>query len=660
MMEIQRFREGSRRIVREGVTARAFVVGLFLVAGICIITPYSNHYVRNTYLASNHLPIGPLFILIFLVLLNAFMKRLSPRLSLSSGELAVIWCMMIVAASIPSKAFAEYLLPALVGSYYFATPENEWAELFHQYLPDWLTPQNSYAARSFYEGSPSGGVPWGYWITPLLVWTLFALSLYGVMFCLSIILRKQWVEHERLTFPLVQLPAEIIGKTSDKSLFPTFFRDQLMWIGFAVAGLLQLFNGLHFYFPSVPAVPTNFSLDPFLTDKPFSAIRPLPLQIHPSVIGITYLLTVQVSLSLWFFFLLYKFQCLLFSILGIPMPSSPGELGFTRSFASHQEIGAFIAVIVIIIWRSRRHLRAIIERTFSTAGIRNSATDDSNEPLPYRWAFLGLIFMLVFQVMLSRFMGISLWVAASITLFSAVTWVIFTWQMASSGVLILHPTFRPIMALRTVFGDRAIGPRSLTINIIQARAFRTDLTQLTMPHMMNSLKISDEPRLHRRPLFIAMVAAIVIALPISSYSFLSLSYKTGGNTLGLSWLGEKGFRVLNSQLIHPTDPNYRDLSFIFTGAAGTLLVILMYQRFLWWPLHPIGCTTGSSWGVQMFLFSIFFGWLFKYIILKYGGARASNRARVFFLGLILGEYSVGAVWIIVGLFCGRGYRILTA
>jgi hypothetical protein len=106
--------------------------------------------------------------------------------------------------------------------------------------------------------------------------------------------------------------------------------------------------------------------------------------------------------------------------------------------------------------------------------------------------------------------------------------------------------------------------------------------------------------------------------------------------------------------------NLPDLSFIFVGAAGALLVALMYQRFFWWPLHPIGCTTGSSWGIQMFLLSIFLGWFFKYIVLKYGGFRAYSKVKPLFLGLILGEYVIGAIWIIVGLFAGRGYRILTA
>jgi hypothetical protein len=653
-MTDQRSEKPKRKL--KGLTVRAVILGLFLVVGICIITPYNNHYVGNTYLASNHLPIGPLFILTFLIFFNIFLKKLNSRLTLSSSELTVIWCMMIVTASIPSKAFAEYLLPTLVGSYYFGTPENEWQELFHQYLPNWLTPKNLVAARDFYEGSPDGNVPWELWIKPLLLWMLFALLIYGTMFCLSTILRKQWVKHERITFPLVQLPAEIIREPENKSLLPEFFKNRLMWIAFAAAGMLHILNGLHFYFPIVPFIPTQFSLDPFLTEKPFSAIRPLPLDIHPSVIGITYLLALRVSLSIWFFYLLYKFECLIFEVFGLRMPGSPGEFGFTRSFASHQEMGAFIVVIGMIIWNSRKHIKDIVQTTFST----DADINEHNEPMSHRWAILGLLFMLFSLVVLSQTMGMSLWVALSIILFAAMMWVIFTWQVASAGVLIVHPTFDPMMMLRTAFGDRMIGPRSLTIDTIQARGFRTDLTQLTMPHIMNTFKISDEATLNKHSLLLAILAAIVLALPISSYFFLKLTYEVGGNLLGLSWVGDIGFRVLDSRLIYPTDMNKIDLSFIFIGAAGTLLVAFMYHRLLWWPLHPIGCTTGSSWGIQMFLLSIFLGWLFKYIILKYGGLKAYRNTRPLFLGLILGEYVIGAIWIIVGLFVGRGYRILTA
>jgi len=62
----------------------------------------------------------------------------------------------------------------------------------------------------------------------------------------------------------------------------------------------------------------------------------------------------------------------------------------------------------------------------------------------------------------------------------------------------------------------------------------------------------------------------------------------------------------------------------------------------------------------MFFLSIFLGWLLKYLTLKHSGVKAYSRARPMFLGLILGEYVIGAIWIIIGLFAGRGYRILTA
>ena len=114
----------------------------------------------NTYLASNHLPIGPLFLLICLTYVSARLGRQIPTLRLSTGELVIVWGMMSVSASIPSKAFVEYLLPALVAPDYFATPENQWHQLFHAHIPVWLTPGNIITAREFYEGIDSGKILW--------------------------------------------------------------------------------------------------------------------------------------------------------------------------------------------------------------------------------------------------------------------------------------------------------------------------------------------------------------------------------------------------------------------------------------------------------------------------------------------------------------------
>jgi len=42
--------------------------------------------------------------------------------------------------------------------------------------------------------------------------------------------------------------------------------------------------------------------------------------------------------------------------------------------------------------------------------------------------------------------------------------------------------------------------------------------------------------------------------------------------------------------------------------------------------------------------SIGVGWLLKLLVLKYGGLRLHRKAVPFFLGIVLGEFIVGAFW----------------
>jgi hypothetical protein len=48
----------------------------------------------------------------------------------------------------------------------------------------------------------------------------------------------------------------------------------------------------------------------------------------------------------------------------------------------------------------------------------------------------------------------------------------------------------------------------------------------------------------------------------------------------------------------------------------------------------------------------FISWLVKLIILRYGGIKSHRRAIPIFLGLILGDYTVGAIWSIIGAITG--------
>ncbi len=72
-------------------------------------------------------------------------------------------------------------------------------------------------------------------------------------------------------------------------------------------------------------------------------------------------------------------------------------------------------------------------------------------------------------------------------------------------------------------------------------------------------------------------------------------------------------------------------------------------RFAWWPLHPIGYLMLYTYpGTHLWL-SIFFGWLAKNLILRFGGPKLYTDAKPFFLGLIVGESAAAAFWLVLGI-----------
>ena len=65
----------------------------------------------------------------------------------------------------------------------------------------------------------------------------------------------------------------------------------------------------------------------------------------------------------------------------------------------------------------------------------------------------------------------------------------------------------------------------------------------------------------------------------------------------------------------------------------------MRTRFAWWPLHPVGYLVAGSFGLFRLWLPIFVTWLIKSLLLRYGGMSAYQKARPFFFGLIMGEFS---------------------
>ena len=87
-------------------------------------------------------------------------------------------------------------------------------------------------------------------------------------------------------------------------------------------------------------------------------------------------------------------------------------------------------------------------------------------------------------------------------------------------------------------------------------------------------------------------------------------------------------------------------------------LMALRHKLTWWPFHPLGFAVSMGWIMDTIWFSIFLAWLFKVVILKYGGASVYQKSKPFFLGLALGQIVTGGIWLIIdGLTGTVGHRI---
>lgn len=666
------------------MTRRAVLLGLLLTIALAIVIPYSDLQLKGTWIAACHLPVGAFFLFVVLtLLLNPLLKRLHGKLALRSGELVTVYAMTLVGSGLPSFGLSAYLIPTLAGCGYFATPENHWATWFYRYVPQWFVPfdlsriPGSPASglptlyrwiphrfhpagpdilRQFYEGLPaSRPIPWGPWVVPLFAWTLFALLFFTATYALSVILRRQWAEGERLTFPLVQLPLVMVEETAGGTM--PFLKQPAVWVAFVIPQLVHLLNGIHTYFPAVPAIPLRFDLTHTLTGRPWNQLGILWVWIHFSVIGLTFLLPPDFSFSLWFCYLLFKLEGALIVSLG-------GQLKFMPNYpvpryAGLQMLGAFLILAGYLCYAARPHLRGV----WSTVRKLPGALDDSNEPLSYRTAVLGGLLALLGASVLLASAGLNFLVALASLLLAMMVILILTRMISEGGLLFVQAPFRPSDMYLTAVGSGALGARNLTVLAFYERIFAFDVRACLQPYLMDSFRLSDGPGVPRRKLTGALVLAVLASIVVSYGAILQTAYRHGAITQQ-GWFmiasPQQPFNQLASYLGQPTDPQPLDLLTVAIGAVVTLFLCVARNRFAGFPLHPMGFAMGPSWPLIQLWFSLFLGWLFKASILRWSGMKGYRSAYPFFLGLVLGEFTAAGFWVIVGMLAGTGvsYRFL--
>jgi hypothetical protein len=555
--------------------------------------------------------------------------------------------MLAVASCLPAHDLEQILVPMLSWPYRFADASNHWAELFFPYLPSRLMldlPKDSPVLKGFYGGNSTlySGPVLRAWAIPTFAWCGFITVLLFVMLCINTILRKQWTDRERLTYPIIQLPLEMTAGADEGRLAP-LFSNRLFWIGFAVAGFVDVVNGLNLYFPWIPPIfapgrgQSFLDLHDFVVDRPWNAIGWTPISWYPFMIGLGMLMPLDFLFSAWFFYWFWKAQ----AIVSVAMAwDKDPRFPYTNA----QAFGAYMAFCIYTVWLSRGYLHQVWLRIIGG----RSELDDRAEPMSYRAAALGILLGMVALVLFSAGIGMSPLIAVLFFLIYFALALAITRMRAELGTPIhdLHFT-GPDWVLSEVGGTHNFSPQTLTAFSLYFwfnRAYRGQ----AMPHQLEGFKLADVTRTAQRQWFGALMLAAALGSLAGFWAMLHLNYQYGA-TAKAGTFGPEAYVRLDSWLLSPHQPSMPALFAIVIGFLIALFLQVMRTRFPWWPFHPLGFAVTSSWEINLVWMPLFIAWVLKLAILRYGGRQGFSKSIPFFLGLIMGQFVVGSLWNIWGI-----------
>ena len=626
----------------EGVTSRAFLIGtaVSLFVGVGVI--YGDNAIRGSRMAQDFASPIALFILFVLVaMLNPVMGWLRRPWQLSTSEITLVYIMALAAATIPSMGLTSFFIPYLSGAQYYATPENNWEGLFMWRVPDWMVVQNPKAIQDFYEGNPHGAIAWDAWLPPLIAWAPFLVALFLVMIAVMVILRRQWMNHERLQYPLMQPSLAMIDRERGK-LLPPLFRGLSFWIGLSIPFAVGSLIALHDYDPSVPHV-SLFTSIPFLA-------RTTVLLPHLSfaTIGFTYFLSRDISLGIWLLNLVAKLQEGALRYLAITTDESMEWV--TVPVLAHQNVGAMTVFVLWGLWMGRRHLRAVFRKA-----LRGDARiDDSEEIMSYRAAVFTLLIGGGFMWWWLCRTGLAPW-SAGLTLIAAfVIFIGLTRMVTEGGFFITRAPMNPGNFMVSGFGVEALGGQGVTA-LGYTFVWAGELRIFLMAACANALKIAEQHiRGSRRLLLWGILVAVLVSLVSSIWMQIALGYSYGAVNLSGFFKGlvHYPFNFTARNLLNPAGPNWA--GWIWTAYGGGLMGLLMWlkQRYLWFPIHPLSLPISSMWMTDSIMMSVFASWSIKGLMLKYGGSILYRKGKPFFIGLVVGQFFSMGFWVVVDYFTG--------
>jgi hypothetical protein len=637
-----------------GIGARSLVVSVLLIFATYVGITRTG-FIRICWVPYVIPPVPALLFLLLLQGLNLLLHWIARRHDLpgllrpfSRGELFLIYAAVAISLSMDRGGYILHytLFPA-----YYGDQVNRFKDLFAHY-PPYYAPQDQTAIVQWFEGAPTGRVPWSLWWRPLAWWSSFNLILMFAVMCLVAIFRRQWVESERLTFPLLFLPLEITGGEGKESVTQGFFRNPVMWAGFSVGAAFNVMNILHAFVPSLPHIDWVHPIDKGMTEGFWRFARPLSISFGLEVWGLSFLASGEALFSGWFFYLFIKVVKVIGLSAGYREPGFPYYMELSA--------GACIAFAAYMIWVARGHLGNVWR-----SALGQPSRLDREEAFSPRVLLVGLL------VSTAALIGMMLHAGQNLTLLIVYFATLYMYVLIAARIRAEigppvawnHPYGFDQQTPVHLLGTRAIrnlaGPTGTTLFYGLFYVGRTIFAHSAAQYQIDGMRLADFGRVRRRSIVTLMLIACVVGMGLVWWYHLDVGYRYGqgfigektgraGQSWALSW-SRGQYQLLDRALNYPTGPQPPVLGAYGIGFAFAMLLTFLRARFANIPFHPIGFILGTLYGDSTpYWFAFLFAWTAQRITLRYGGLQLYRKVVPAFLGLAFAHIFIGGIlWRII-------------
>lgn len=630
-------------------TPRAVLIGLALAVVVNLFSVASNYLLGYVHLTFAHIDLA-LLIPFFLGVLgpNILVKAIRPSWGLRDRELLFVFVLGWIGFMVPTWGMSNYVVSVMASAEYYASPENQWRELFFPYLPDWLIVTNEQNAnRNYYWSLPGNApIPWAAWIIPSFWWLSFFAGLLAVGICFVILMRRQWAEHERLSYPIAQVPV-VLTETDDEAgaALPSIMRNRLFITGAVITFSVMLWNTASYWTQW-----TSFPVDAnAVVNIEFGRAFPAhPVRMNVLTFAFSYFINVDILFSVWLFQIINTLEQGVLARLGVVAASGTAVPG---GLVAVQFIGGMIAFALWGFWIARRHLGMVWRHVRG----RETNLRDEDEFVSYRAALVVGACGMAYVVWWLHAAGMSFPVIAVFLTLLFLFYFALCRVMAESGLVFLDLPINAHQFTVGMLGSASLSPQNLTV-LGLGSAFARNWKTFTMIIPSHVARMRSVMGVSGRALFlwctVAFALSAIAAIGFSAYS----GYRLGGAANYYHNIaGDPGFyNLIVTWMQNSTTISGAEVFFLVAGMAMVTGMTIARYYFSWWPISPIGFVVAAGGPARNAFFPVFLAWLLKTILIRIGGVRLYQAIQPLMIGIMVGYVLGSAVAILADYWYFRG------